>query len=554
MKHFWVGGATVIFSALWGATSFAGVKLIHGTPVTDGEFPEIVNLQTAGAPCTATIIGPRVIVTSAHCAPENSIARFALGATTYEARITRSPLFSSQTHDIAVGITSRNLRGVEPAYIGGAVSQGDEVQLFGYGCTQPGGGGGTTGALLQGKSTVIAISGLEFITRRADGAAICFGDSGGPSYALGRDKHTVVGINYKGNVLDTNYTIRMDTPATQDFFKKITSTNNVDICGVSPSCGNNPPPPPPTPAPTCTLAVTPSSAHVGDSVTLTLLTQGQVTAASIDSESVAFPNGQKVVVTTAAGTFSAKGAVSGPGGSGACQVDYSVTPPIQPNTAPTCTLTATPDTIDLGDSITLQLTAQGSATSGSIDETSVTLPVGKKLMTPPAKGTFTSVGKVVGAGGSNICSVQYTVQGGTPPPDPSTPNLAVVPTYCGENTLIQTKVRKVCLGILKKDNTLAALRVNDVLLITYRDGTQEVMPFLNRRTVSKQTSIQSQELITLYANAAIPANKFLVLDTRTATLTVANQRAGVTPTAIQGSTMTGQTFVVDKLSAYGISD
>jgi hypothetical protein len=129
----------------------------------------------------------------------------------------------------------------------------------------------------------------------------------------------------------------------------------------------------------------------------------------------------------------------------------------------------------------------------------------------------------------------------------------VVPTYCGENTLIQTNVRKVCLGILKKDNTLSNLRLGDVLWVTYRDGTQEVMPILNRKANTKP-SVQALETLTLYANTFITANNFLVLDSRTATLMGTRQGNGFTPTAIQGSTITGQTFVVDQLKAYGISD
>ena len=150
--------------------------------------------------------------------------------------------------------------------------------------------------------------------------------------------------------------------------------------------------------------------------------------------------------------------------------------------------------------MSLELLAQGQVTSASIDGTAVAFPVGKKIINPAAKGTFSSSAAVTGPGGTGTCSTSYTVDDNPTPPPDTAPTFTVVPAYCGPNTLPST-VSTVCLSVLKRDSSMNYLKVTDAILITYRDQTKEVMPIVYRATKAKSpTDVQTYEDLTLYAN------------------------------------------------------
>ena len=264
---------------------------------------------------------------------------------------------------------------------------------------------GIDGVLRIGETVVTGFSNYDMVSRlpaepgKPSGAALCFGDTGGPAYILDTsNKHQLLGVNCKGNVSDTNYDTRTDIPESQSFFKSFAQQTGADICGVNSDCSGPQPPPPPA-APSCTLTASPNTIKLGDSLTLALIATGSGTAATIEGDAATFPTGTKTITPTATGTFTAHATVTGKGGTGSCQTTYVVnnqpTPPPQP---PTCVLSADPDYIKLGDSLTLELSTQGQVTSASIDATAVTVPLGKKIITPSAKGTFSSVAAVVGPG------------------------------------------------------------------------------------------------------------------------------------------------------------
>lgn len=213
-------------------------RLIKGTPVAPGTYQEVVRIVTGSSGCTASVIGPRVILTAAHCAPTGATSKFVLGGVTYSAKMTRSSLYPGKDHDLNLGVLDKDVpAGVAPVNIyAGVVKAGDKIHILGYGCTNPGGGGGNDGVLREGDASVTGLSGYDIVST---GAALCFGDSGGPAmmFDAATGKYRQVSVNSKGNIQDTNYTASLVSPESLAFFRKFAVDNSVDVCGVTKECG-----------------------------------------------------------------------------------------------------------------------------------------------------------------------------------------------------------------------------------------------------------------------------------------------------------------------------
>lgn len=237
----------VLFAvALLAQTALADSRLIHGQPVPAGSFTEVVKIVTGTSGCTATIVGKRVLLTAAHCGSTGATSKFSLDGKQYTGKVTRSSLYPGKDHDVAVIVTSEDIAG-KPASVGGTAEKGKSVTLLGYGCTQPGGGGGSDGILRYGTTTITAFAGFDMVSKQAGGAALCFGDSGGPLFDSVGGKHKLLGINSKGNIQDTNYNTRLDIDESKKFLEDVIASQKVDICGVNVDCDGPPPPPPPGP-------------------------------------------------------------------------------------------------------------------------------------------------------------------------------------------------------------------------------------------------------------------------------------------------------------------
>ena len=102
------------------------------------------------------------------------------------------------------------------------------------------------------------------------------------------------------------------------------------------------------------------------------------------------------------------------------------------------------------------------------------------------------------------------------------------------------------------------LRFNQVIIITYSDSSKEIMPIMARKLrASSEGDLRTKEDLFLYANSAM-GGKYYVLDSRTATLTKTDtarggSRATEVPTAIEGRTIKGKYFLVEKLSPVNVN-
>lgn len=205
-----------------------------GREVAPDEFEEVVFLNVSNAGCVATIVGPRVVMTAAHCAQGGSTGIFKFRGRDYSARFVRSPLYPKKDHDMALGLTSADIVGAQPLSIKGTARVGATLNLVTMALDRP-----------SKRDTEIQVTGFSGFDALAQHATkqpvIYFGDSGAP--AFGNQDNGIVGITSKmggtgaGNGLGgVIYLARMDTPESLSFLNDFAKQNNADICGVTMTC------------------------------------------------------------------------------------------------------------------------------------------------------------------------------------------------------------------------------------------------------------------------------------------------------------------------------
>ena len=232
--------------------------LINGKGVDRSEWKEVVRI--GGRSCTGTIVGKNCAITAAHCGGNNSRSYLEIhdvGRIDY--RVIHMPQYRGQSNfDLAVLVFDSETD-IKPARVGTdyQFAQGADVDILGYGCTRPGGSGGNDGILRFGESKVAGFTGTDVITQwRPGGAALCFGDSGGPMMAdksdeSSSDVNTLIAVNSKGNIRDTNYNMRLDLESVRDFLRSTADRYDLEMWGVNyePDPGTDPDPDPPEPNP-----------------------------------------------------------------------------------------------------------------------------------------------------------------------------------------------------------------------------------------------------------------------------------------------------------------
>lgn len=217
---------------LFAAPTVGQERIIGGRLAEEGEFPEVVRVSNG---CTATLVGPSVILTAAHCTTgSDSSLSFVVDGKTYRSKCTAGG--GPGGLDMSLCKVDEPVVGITPALIKGSVANGTKVTIAGCGCTvwmsQ------TDGRLRVGNAAVVSTSNVSMTMR--NGAAICPGDSGGPTFLrienAFEELHYLVGVNSQGDGT-SSYNPRADTQEAHDFFTSWSKKNgDVEICGVTSDC------------------------------------------------------------------------------------------------------------------------------------------------------------------------------------------------------------------------------------------------------------------------------------------------------------------------------
>lgn len=207
---------------------------IIGGSIVDPAPQEIVQLQRGGRGwCTASIVGPRAVITAAHCAKS--------GITVKVAEVTQSVSFRkhpaagglfnfSNQFDVALGFVASEMPG--PYVTLGDIATapvGTDVALFGYGCWK---NGQYDNRLRVGESQISSMQGTDFVTARP--AALCYGDSGGPTFNIYTGHQ--IGVNSKGNISTRSWFLDLTRKDVRDWLADVAQDADLQICGINLDC------------------------------------------------------------------------------------------------------------------------------------------------------------------------------------------------------------------------------------------------------------------------------------------------------------------------------
>jgi len=231
------GGNTSTVPPTAAATAFQmtrpSPKIVGGGPADPAKWTATRIFAAAGSNCTATVIGPKTVLTAAHCVGDGAVGTI----DGIDVKCDHHPKYGSDTNfDVALCLASSPISptSLSETLVGapGSASVGKSVTILGYGCTTQ--GGGDFGSLY------VAAAPVKQASTQADprymlqgGASGCAGDSGGAGFDGTVASRRVLGVMESVNsTLKQTWQVDLAAPAIIAFVKSWGAGHAAQICGV----------------------------------------------------------------------------------------------------------------------------------------------------------------------------------------------------------------------------------------------------------------------------------------------------------------------------------
>jgi hypothetical protein len=220
-------------------------QILGGAKASLADWPATFVLDHAKlGPCTATVVGPRTVVTAAHCVNDGESgvfgnAKIPITCWSHE----RYYAQDENPWDIALCLADGDIKidngkpfeRLAPSALSGA----EPITLLGYGCTRV---NGSKGVLYQGDSAVdTPPEAAAPFFQTSGGAAVCAGDSGGGAFLKGPyNKRSLTGVASKWLGGEASKFTAVTHPAVMAWIVKWSTTRKgkngetltVQICGL----------------------------------------------------------------------------------------------------------------------------------------------------------------------------------------------------------------------------------------------------------------------------------------------------------------------------------
>lgn len=215
-------------SVVFDSIPYAGTpdpQLYLGVPVYRDEYPTTFHTVSDGSLCTSTLVGPRVLITAAHCVEKSLSIRLDVkdGVATdkyYGSCTVHTDYPGDKSADVALclmeeAVPVQPFENVETDLSWAKVD--GKIRLVGYGCITADMKKGNDGVLRQGETSIASLpSTTSNYLSTSGGVALCPGDSGGPAFRPmngGYDQRRMISVNstvQAFEVAENEYVIDVD--------------------------------------------------------------------------------------------------------------------------------------------------------------------------------------------------------------------------------------------------------------------------------------------------------------------------------------------------------
>jgi hypothetical protein len=229
-------------------------------------FPNdsVIPLYLANRLCSATLIGPNVILTAAHCAAyvdwDSDVNNYSSRGLIYVSIngkkigviLSHDPDYNdanreADPNDFAIGILEEAVPDSEVKPISldlSPLSKGDDVVIAGYGMSGSKRGEGPPGFLHFGKATIDSIKNGLMILSDKKQAVSDEGDSGGPVLTFKSNAWFLSGVIVAGNertffsktINEYSYLPQLSNPSFKTFLDQAITKYGLKICGINKNC------------------------------------------------------------------------------------------------------------------------------------------------------------------------------------------------------------------------------------------------------------------------------------------------------------------------------